>query len=286
MERRVGLWPAGFDEEGNLFCSQRYGDWPMAVPEGKFDPWKEPEWFLLSYQKYMSASSWEEGKEPEKAADENVQTWWRAESCQEGEWIACDLGVVMDIRAVQINFADDRIDLPVPGAFGGVEKQRYIDDSVHYTRWLLEGSLDGENYTVIEDKRQADTDLTHDLVVRENGLWYRYVRLTIYETAFNQKPCISGLRIFGRGNGSVPEVPSYSATRREDRDMYISIEKGKNVIGWNILWGEEEDKLYHSCLTYDAQKNIGALVKGREYYVRVDAFNENGITSGRTVKLS
>jgi hypothetical protein len=28
------------------------------------------------------------------------------------------------------------------------------------------------------------------------------------------------------------------------------------------------------------------LVKGREYYVRVDVFNENGITEGKTVKLS
>jgi hypothetical protein len=33
------------------------------------------------------------------------------------------------------------------------------------------------------------------------------------------------------------------------------------------------------------EKRVGALVKGREYYVRVDAFNENGITAGKCVKL-
>ena len=30
---------------------------------------------------------------------------------------------------------------------------------------------------------------------------------------------------------------------------------------------------------------IGALIKGRDYYVRVDAFNENGITEGSCIKL-
>ena len=37
FERRVGIWPAGFDADGELFCNQRYGDWPMAA-EG--DPWR------------------------------------------------------------------------------------------------------------------------------------------------------------------------------------------------------------------------------------------------------
>ncbi|MFR4146092.1 MAG: family 43 glycosylhydrolase [Mediterraneibacter gnavus] len=45
FERRVGLWPAGFDSDGELFCNQNYGDWPIAVEDGKMDHWKEPEWF-------------------------------------------------------------------------------------------------------------------------------------------------------------------------------------------------------------------------------------------------
>lgn len=64
-----------------------------------------------------------------------------------------------------------------------------------------------------------------------------------------------------------------------------------------ILWGHEEDKLYHSYQIYrdvkDVQENrdaviekrIGALVKSQEYFVRVDAYNENGITKGKVVKL-
>ena len=84
FERRVGLWPAGFDKDGELFCNQRYGDWPMAIEDFQADPWKNPQWMLLSCGKTMTASSAEEGKGAEKAAEENVQTWWRAASAQPG----------------------------------------------------------------------------------------------------------------------------------------------------------------------------------------------------------
>lgn len=115
MERRVGIWRAGFDKDGVLFCNQQFGDWPMAVEQAKEEPWAEPEWYLLSYQKAMTASSSEEGREPSFATDENIQTWWRAAGNQPGEWISMDLGEVKDVRAVQINFADDKIDAPLPG---------------------------------------------------------------------------------------------------------------------------------------------------------------------------
>lgn len=54
--------------------------------------------------------------------------------------------------------------------------------------------------------------------------------------------------------------------------------------GSNILWGSSPEKLYNSYMIFGKSQRIGALVKGREYYVRVDAFNENGITEGKTVK--
>ena len=101
---------------------------------GKEDPWAEPEWYLLSYQKAMTASSSEEGREPSFATDENIQTWWRAAGNQPGEWISMDLGEVKDVRAVQINFADDKIDAPLPGERRG---ERYIDPSQHKTDGCL-----------------------------------------------------------------------------------------------------------------------------------------------------
>lgn len=285
FERRVGLWKAGIDDEGELFCNQRYGDWPVCVEEGKQDIWKEPEWYLLSYQKKMTASSSEEGKGPELAADENAQTWWRAADEKPGQWLKMDLGRAYDVHAVQINFADDKIEIPVPGEIRRTAQPRYIDDRDHLTRWTLEGSVDGEDWFMLEDKSQAQTDLTHDFLVWEEGRQIRYLKLTVLQVAYDQKPCISGLRVFGIGEEAAAVAPQFKAQRLNDIDMQVEIEDS-GATGYNILWGTSPDRLYHSCLLFGTQKRIGALVKGSEYYVCVDAFNESGITHGQTVKLA
>lgn len=283
FERRVGIWPAGFDRDGELFCNQRYGDWPYEIVEGTNDPWKNPPWYLLSYGKKVSASSFCEGKEPEKAVDENIQTWWRAAS-REGQWIELDLGDVYDVRAVQINFADDKIEIPVPGEIKEPDYTRYIEERDLRTRWILEGSGDGKEYVLIEDKSDVQTDLPHDLIVREEGIQLRYLRLTILEVPYQQDPCISGLRVFGIGKGQKPGRPEFTAVRKTDLDMEVTIQ-GHDATGYNILWGHAPDKLYHSYMIFGTSQRIGALVKGQEYYVRVDAFNENGITEGSVRKI-
>jgi hypothetical protein len=281
FERRVGIWPAGFDQDGELFCNQRYGDWPLSVEQGQMEPWRNPEWYLLSYRKDMIASSYEEGKEPEKAADENVQTWWRAASEKSGQWLQMDLGKEYDVRAVQVNFADDKIEIPVPGEIRGTTQARYIEEIDHVTRWILEGSLDGEEYFVVEDKSQVQTNLPHDFVVKEEGMRLRFLKLTILEIPYDQKPCISGLRVFGIGDGEKPAIPEFSAVRISDIDMDVTI-NDNGAVGYNILWGHEPEKLYHNYMVFGTEKRIGALVKGQKYYVRVDAFNESGITEGTT----
>lgn len=287
FERRVGLWPAGFDEDGELFCNQRYGDWPISVSGGKDNPWKEPEWMLLSSGKSATASSFCAGNEPEKAVEENVRTWWRAQTTSREEWLQVDLKDVYDVRAIQINFADDHIDIPVPGEIRQGSQARYVEEADHVTQWELEGSVDGKEYFVIENKSDAQTDLTHDLIVRENGISVRYLRLSNIAVAYEQLPCVSGLRVFGKANGEKPAVPKFTAQRTGDMDMDVTIEEADAAIGYNILFGSSPDKLYHNYMVFQAgTKGIGALIQGREYYVQVDAFNESGITHGTCVKLS
>ena len=288
FERRVGLWPAGFDKDGELFCNQRYGDWPMAIEDFQADPWKNPQWMLLSCGKTMTASSAEEGKGAEKAAEENVQTWWRAASAQPGEWLQMDLGKAMDVRAIQINFADDKIDIEPPKPLvGNMTGKRYIEERNLITRWKLEGSLDGDNYFMIEDKSDAKTDLPHDMVVREDGIQVRYLKLTVLAVPYDQPAAISGLRVFGIGDGEKPAVPTFTAERLDDLDMKVAITSDDaDVTGYNILWGHAEDKLYHSYMIFGKkEQKIGALIKGTDYFVRVGAFNENGITEGEVIAL-
>ena len=283
FERRVGLWPAGFDEDGELFCNQRYGDWPMAA-EG--DPWRDPAWMLLSGGKTATASSFVPGREPEKATEENVQTWWRAASNSRDEWLCVDLGSVFDVHAVQVNFADDKIDIPCLGEIRPGSQARYIEEQDYATQWKLEGSTDGESWFVIEDKSDAETDLSHDLIVSEEGFLARYLRLSNMAVPYGQNPCISGLRVFGLGEGEKPETPVFTAARMGDLDMLVQIKEQPDALGYNILFGSSPEKLYHSDMVFaSGSHRIGALIKGRDYYVRVDAFNENGITQGNCIQL-
>ena len=290
FERRIGLWPAGFDMDGELFCNQRYGDWPFDVDDLRKDPWADPKWMLLSCGKRAFASSFEKGREPENATDENVQTWWRAASPQAGQWICVDLGEVMSVHAVQVNFADDPAAcIPCPGKMmPESQRERYIDMTLAYTRTLLEGSADGKKWVVIRDRRETDTDLSHDLTVMEEGLRIRFVRLEIAEVPYHVPACISGLRVFGKGNGRAPGRAEAECGRISDLDFTVSAKAAGTVTGYLILWGHGPDKLYHSYMVLGKsvrEKRIGGLVKGRSYYVRVDAFNENGIICGEVIPL-
>lgn len=285
FERRVGMWPAGFDKDGELFCNQRYGDWPIGVNSQKQDAWAEPEWMLLSYGKRASASS--EELPAENAVDENVQTWWKAASADPEEWLQVDLGQECMVHAIQINFADDfGLLTNVPDRVKITGYGRYIDTEQQKTNWLLEGSTDGEKWLIIEDKREVATDLPHDLVVCEEGKQIRYVRLTVTKLPYNAAACVSGLRLFGKMKGEPPiAVSNVRAERIGNLDMQVTWEG--TAMGYEVLWGHTPDKLYHSYRVFDknAQKISALVASQKEYYVRVDAFNECGITHGAIVKV-
>ena len=286
FERRVGIWPAGFDAEGELFCNQRYGDWPLMVGEEETDPWRKPAWMLLSAHKGATASSSLPGHEPEKAIEENVQTWWRAASNQREEWLMVDLEGEYKVHAVQVNFADDKIEIPCPGKIRPGTQARYIEEAATCTQWKLECSVDGENWRVLADKTQAISDLSHDFLVWEEGFMARFLRLSEICVPYGQNPCVSGLRVFGLGEGSAPEAARFTARRIGPLDMEVDIEKEEGALGYNILFGSRPDKLYHSYMVFTpGTQRVGALIDGRDYYVRVDAFNENGITEGSCVLL-
>lgn len=280
FERRLGLWLAGFDQDGELFCNQRYGDWPYKIEQKRMNPWSHPEWMLLSYGKPAEASSQEEGRQAFQATDENVQTWWRAESNSPGEWLEIDLEHVCDVHAVQINFADDQIHATLPMETT-LQGERLIDDRQYYTRWLLEGSTDGKEYFVMKDKSEANTNLPHDLVLQEEGTKARFIKCTVISLPFNQSACISGLRVFGIGKGTSPgQVSGVQTELISKLDLSVSWERDE-AAGYNVLWGFAPDKLYHSHMVFGCNElTIKALIEDQPLYVRVDAFNETGITEG------
>ncbi len=282
FERRLGLWRAGFDADGELFCDQRYGDWPMRTSQ---PAWVKPDWMLLSYGKAVRVSS---GKGAKYVTDESILTWWKADKQEDNPWVEVDLGKEYDVHTIQINFADDYLEVQVPedATFYGETDKRIIDETRRVTRWKLDGSMDGNTYFIIEDKSNANTSFPHDLVVRETGVQCRYIRLTVHEVPFQQPVCVSGLRVFGKAEGTAPkQAASIQVECRGDLDMTVRWDTNESI-GHNILWGYAEGKLYHSRMVFGGSEcEVGALVKGEPVYVRVDAFNECGITEGAVVKV-
>ena len=72
----------------------------------------------------------------------------------------------------------------------------------------------------------------------------------------------------GKGDGGCPAVPEFHADKGSDLTVNVHVH-ADNATGYNILWGTEEDKLYHSCLTFDTHLRLGAFVKGETIMVIV-----------------
>lgn len=91
--------------------------------------------------------------------------------------------------------------------------------------------------------------------------------------------------MFGTGEGNLPGKAT-DVTMELIRDLDLSVKWNiVDAVGYNVLWGFSQDKLYHSHMVFDSNTvKIGALIKGHPVYVRVDTFNEKGITEGEVIK--
>ncbi|MBD5512606.1 MAG: family 43 glycosylhydrolase [Lachnospiraceae bacterium] len=291
FERRVGIFPAGLDQDGILFCCQSFGDYPLNIPNEKFDPLSiRPSWMLLSYKKACTASSYLTGHEPELAADENIRTSWCARESS-NEWLQMDLGKTYPVHAIQVNFAE--VNVPMlkkkKSELSSITtSNRYIDtDSLRKTRYLLEGSLDGECWFSLTDKRDADTDLSHDYL-RFEEREVRYLKITSGELPYGESFAISGLRVFGNSDGPKPAaVDQFTAVYTDPMTAKLCWSPANGAIGYDVKYGIAADKLYSSHMIYEASELLlTTLNKGQQYYIRIDSFNESGITEGTVGQIA
>lgn len=281
FERRLGLWKAGFDEDDELYCDQRFGDWVHAVEDA---PFKAPRWMLLSYQKPCTVSSSPE--DAKNITDENIRTLWQ--SAEQQGTVILDLEKVCTVHAVQLNFGDNfgSVSLPARGEEEMKAHGRYIDDEKFPLRWYLEYSEDGAQWQMWEDHRSAEDDRAHPLLVNEEGISLRYLRLTVTEMPYSQNACLAGIRVFGVCGCPAPAPASnVRLSLEEDGEGFFAEWQG-SAMGYNVLWGHTPEKLYHCYQVLGSSKaNVRALVKGRPCYVRIDAFGEGGVTEGETLCL-
>ncbi|MCL2088969.1 MAG: family 43 glycosylhydrolase, partial [Oscillospiraceae bacterium] len=285
FERRLIMLPAAFTD-GMFVTNAVFADYPIYKP----DLFKDintpgPDWNLVSYKanaasiKASSVLEARDGRtfEPENAFDENIKTWWSAKTGNSGEWLEIDLGGIKSVNAVQINFAD-------------CDAQNTTDRNNNYChRYTLEFSADGESMSMLADKKNAVSepftaqDTTHDYFELENPINVRFVRITNHGSIpAGGRFAVSGIRLFGSGQGEKPAaVSGVTVTRHKDdeRCATISWNAVPNAEGYIVRYGCNKNflNIHHQVIGQNTV-TVRNLTAGVEYHFAVDAYNENGKT--------
>lgn len=291
FERRIGMYPAGFEENGQMYVNTAYGDYPHYLPDVEVENHKHrfTGWMLLSKDKPVNSNSvltgvrrnvadeQENGYMPEQEAadydirkinDENIRTLWVAESNSDTLWFEMDLERVMTLRAFQLNYQDFNATI-----FGKPDTLRQ--------QFVIETSVDGTAWQTTVDFSKNNQDRPHAYIELEQPIEARYIRFT-NKFFPNRYLAIGEFRIFGNGNGEKPAMPTSFRVERQDdpRNADISWEPVEDAMGYVLYWGIDPDRLNNSVMIYNQTTyELRALNKGVEYYFAIEAFNENGISA-------
>lgn len=272
FERRIGIWPAGFDADGTMYCNTAYGDYPTLLPsereedhiKGRFAGW-----MLLNYEKPVTVSSTYGGFAANKAVDEDIKTYWCAATGNKGEWLASDLGSACTVRAIQVNYADQ--DANVMGKQPGL-----------YHQYQLFSSLDGRKWSLLVDKSKNKSDVPHDYVELEHPIEARFLKIVNGHMPTG-KFALSGFRVFGNGHGEAPKpVQRFIGLRgtSEPRSVWLKWQVSDLADGYVLYSGVAPDKLYTSTMVLGANELFySALDRDKDYWFQIEAFNANGISA-------
>lgn len=275
FERRLGMFPAFFDEQGTLYTATQYGDYPYIIPTGKITNFEDlfPGWMLLSYNKQTEVSSSVDSLPASNITDEDIRTYWAAAGGGPDEYVSLDLGDSYDVYAIQINLAEHNTDL--------LGRQK---DAFH--RYVVEYSSEGTEWTTLLDKSLSEADNTHEYLQLPQKITCRYLRIKNVQVPSGSF-AISGFRVFGKGKGALPDaVNDLTITRNEKgrRSVTLAWKKSENATGYNISYGTSPEKLYQHYMVYGTSSlTINSLDANQTYHFSVEAFNENGRTKGTTV---
>lgn len=270
FERRIGIWPAGFDNDGVMYCNTAFGDYPTYLPEGNENHLESrfTGWMLLNYNKPVTVSTTYGSFYANNAVDENIKTYWCAATANAGEWIQTDLGAVATVRAIQLNYADQ--DAEFLGKSSGV-----------YHQYKILESIDGKKWNTLVDKSLNQTDVPHDYIELPEPVQTRYLRLVNVHMPTG-KFAISGFRVFGLGSGEKPQSVQnliVLRTQKDKRSAWIKWSPVDNAYAYNIYMGTEPGKLYNSIMVYNANEYwLKTMDKEKPYYFTIEAINENGVS--------
>ena len=274
FERRLGIWPAGFDKDDVLYSNTAYGDYPTFLPKKGADHIKGmfTGWMLLNYNKPVQVSSTLGGYHANNAVNEDLKTYWSAKTGDKGEWFQTDLGEVSTINAIQINYADQDAE------FLGKTLDKY-----HQYKIFI--SDDAQNWKLLVDKSKNRTDVPHDYIELKTPVKARYLKLENLKMPTG-KFALSGFRVFGKGAGEKPKpVENFMVLRAdpkkygERRSSWIKWQQNQDADGYMIYFGKSQDKLYGSIMVYNKNDYFfTGMDRTDAYYFQIEAFNNNGIS--------
>jgi len=281
FERRLGLFPVTFDDDGTMHADTALGDYPQVAPALRAEIARAPRAsnragsMLLSYGKKTSASSSLEGLGPERATDEDVKTYWSARTAGTGEWLAIDLGTSCRIDAVQVNF----------GEHEATQRGR---DAGAWRQYRVDGSPDGTSWQPLADRSSATCDLPHDYLELGTPAQARSVRVVNVHTPGGGTFAVRDLRVFGACAGaSAPAVaPRFEAHRdaSDARNAVVRWDLVPHAEGYLIRYGAAPGKLYRNReIRGQREITLHDLDAGAPVFLTIDAFNEAGVTVGTEV---
>jgi xylan 1,4-beta-xylosidase len=280
FERRLGIWPAGFDKDGTMYCNTAFGDYPHYLPAhgptaSEVNAGAFTGWMLLNYNKPVQVSSTLASYYANYAVDENIKTYWSAATADKGEWIQTDLGNISAVHAIQVNYADQDVDSNRLGKWLG-----------QYHQYKLYSSTDGKKWTVLVDKSNNKTDIPHEYVELAAPVQARYIRLENIHMPTG-KFAISGFRVFGNGNGAQPDTVKQFIvlrTEKDKRSAYIKWSPVNNAFAYNIYYGTAPGKMYNCVMVYSANEYwFKAMDNQKSYFFSIEAINENGVSARSTL---
>ncbi len=269
FERRLGIWPAGFDKDDVMYCNQAFGDYPAFLPSGPEDHLKTnfTGWMLLNYNKPVTVSSTYGSYNANNTVDEDIKTYWCAATADPDEWIQSDLGSVCTVRAIQINYADQ--DAEFLGKSLGV-----------YHQYRIFESRDGKKWNLLVDKSKNRKDVPHDYIELGKPVQTRFLKLENVHMPTG-KFSLSGFRVFGLGPGEKPPaVKGFTVlrTEKDKRSAWLKWNQVDNAYAYNLYIGIAPDKLYNCIMVYNENEYwLKTMDIEKPYYFAIEALNENGI---------
>ena len=295
FERRLGIWPAGFDKDGIMYCNTSFGDYPHYLPINRVTGAANASpaetnsektvaagsftgWMLLNFNKPVQVSSTLASYNANNAVDENIKTYWSASTANKGEWIQTDLGKMATVHAVQINYADQDVDSNRLGKWPG-----------QYHQYRMYYSADGKKWILLVDKSNNKTDIPHEYVELAAPVQARYIKLENIHMPTGRF-AISGLRVFGNGNGVLPDTVKQFIvlrTEKDKRSAYIKWSPVDNAFAYNIYYGTAPDKMYNCIMVHNSNEYWFKAMDNRQpYYLTIEAINENGVSARvKTIKV-